>query len=427
MEIEFETNADIGLVVLSGRFDTHGANQLDQELAGDIAKTRALCFDLTDVPYISSAAIQILARELQRLGSSELMALVNPGKYAREVLRVTAVERLFHIYPNRGKALMALRGRLAGGYRTSAGEEETDIGSFSYTSGSDVPAGLDVLGDIADVLHARVTPESLVLKKFSETEYSIGMGALGGSADESAPLLGEMITAGGAMVWLPTDGNDTPDFLIPRSDSELVGIWTAFNASLAGAFNEYCLFRAATEHGASLGDLYTQLFDRARARRGNQAAVVAVAMRAQLTDVYASGVTRAPIRSFAPADGRMIIARENLADWFKPDAEPRRHNVTALCVGFGLNLEADLRGYNKKNLDAVFYIHPANVGDRKHLLHNHGVMFETLPLPAADAALEDVMLKTVEKGAFIDMRCLLDTTRTSHALMGISYISHVRR
>ena len=427
MEIKFETSADIGLVVLSGRFDTHGSNQFDEELAGDIANTRALCVDLTDVPYMSSAAIRILARELQRLGSSELLALVNPAKYVREVLRVTGVERLFRIYPSRGEALMALRGRLAGGYRAGAGEEDTDIGTFTYTSGSNVPTGLDILGNVADVLHARVTAESLVLKKFSETEYSIGLGAMGGSGDESAPLLGEMITVGGTMVWLPTDGNDTPDFLIPRADSDLVGIRTAFNASLVGAFNEYCLFRASTGNGAALGDVYTHLFNRARAQRGDRAAVVAVAMCANLTEVYGSGITKAPIQSLAPADGRMIIEPDHIADWFEADAAPRRHNVTALCVGFGVNLEADLAGYDKEDLDAVFYIHPANVGSKKHLLHNHAVMFEPLPLPAPDAALEDVIPQTVEKGAFTDMRHLLDTTRTNHALIGVSYVSHLRR
>ena len=427
MEIEFETNAEIGLVVLAGRFDTHGSKQFDERLAGAIGETKALCIDLRDVPYISSAAIRILARELQRLGSSELMALVNPGKYAREVLRVTGVERLFRIYGNRGEALMALRGRLAGGYRAGAGEEETDIGTFTYTSGSNVPTGLDILGNVADVLHARVTAESLVLKKFSETEYSIGLGAMGGSPDESAPLLGEMVTVGGTMVWLPTDGHDTPDFLVPRSDSELVGIRTAFNASLVGAFNEYCLFRASTGPGAAMGEIYTQLFNRARAQRGDQAAVVAIAMCANLTEVYGSGVTKAPIQSFAPADGRMIIEPDLIKQWFEADTEPRRHNVTALCVGFGLNLEADLGGYKKEDLDAVFYVHPANVGDKKHLLHNHAVMFEPLPLPADDAALEDVILETVEKGTFTDMRHLLDTTRINHALIGVSYISYVRR
>jgi len=43
-------------------------------------------------------------------------------------------------------------------------------------------------------------------KKFSEVTYSLGLGALGADVNEAMPLLGEMITLHGSMVWLPTDG-----------------------------------------------------------------------------------------------------------------------------------------------------------------------------------------------------------------------------
>ena len=427
MEIECHINADIALVVLKGRFDAHGASQFDGQMTPDVLSAKALCIDLADVDYISSAGVHILVRELKRLDRPELIALVNPGKYVREVLRVTGVERLFRIYGKRGEAMMALRGRLSGGYRRKHGEETTPLGTFMYQTGSDVPTGLDVIGNVADVLHARVTSQMLVNKRFSEKEYSIGLGALGASAEDCMPLLGEMITVGGTMVWLPTDGNDTPDFLIPQSDSELIRIRTAFNAALVGAFNEYCLFRAAGARGATLDQLYAHLFDHARAQRGESAGVLALAMCARFTTVYGSGVTRAPISADAPRDGEMIIAPGHMDEWFEADRNPRHTNVTALVVGFGANLEADLSAYERGNLDAVFYIHPANVGDRKRLLHNHAVLFDPLPLPPDDAALEDVTRHTVDNGSFIDMRHLLDTTRVNHALIGVSYIEHIHR
>ena len=427
MEIELQHDGDIGLIVLYGRFDAHGAGELEKQLAAEQRKAEAVCIDLAEVVYISSAGIGVLVSQLKRLPSPELLALVNPGEYVREVLRVSGTERLFHIYPNQLAALDALRGRIAGGFRKAHGEEKTPLGTFSYKTGSDAPTTLDIVGDIADVLHARVTPESLVLRKFSETEYSIGLGAMGGSGDDCAPFLGEMITVGGTMVWLPTDGNDTPDFLIPRADSELVGIRTAFNASLAGAFNEYCLFRAASPRGATMGEIYAQLFSHARAERRDRAGVIALAMCANLKEVYGSGVKIAPIQDFATRDGEMIIAPEHIGRWFAADTESRHAEVTALTVGFGANLEADLSRFSKEDLDAVFYIHPANVGAKKQLLHNHGVIFEELPWAGEDAAFEDVVAATVESGTFKDMRHLLDTTRMVRALIGISYISDIRR
>ena len=73
-----------------------------------------------------------------------------------------------------------------------------------------------VTGDIKDVLYSRVTREKLFSKTFSEAEYSIGLGALGDDVDDYYTMMGEMITIGGTMVWLPTDGNDTPIFSFQR-------------------------------------------------------------------------------------------------------------------------------------------------------------------------------------------------------------------
>lgn len=69
------------------------------------------------------------------------------------------------------------------------------------------------------MLYARLGEEDIRSRRFSKTEYSIGLGALGMSVNDCMPFLGEMITIGGTMVWLPTDGNDTPDFLIPKRDT----------------------------------------------------------------------------------------------------------------------------------------------------------------------------------------------------------------
>ena len=57
------------------------------------------------------------------------------------------------------------------------------------------------------------------------------------------------MTIGGTMVWLPTDGNDTPDFLSPKKDTGEIVIYTGVNAALEGEFNDvvvggYCRERS---------------------------------------------------------------------------------------------------------------------------------------------------------------------------------------
>jgi len=75
---------------------------------------------------------------------------------------------------------------------------------------------LKVMGDVRDVLYSRITPAHIASKPFSQTEYSIGLGALGDKPEDYLPLLGEMMTIGGNMVWLPADGHDSPDYLLPK-------------------------------------------------------------------------------------------------------------------------------------------------------------------------------------------------------------------
>ena len=63
------------------------------------------------------------------------------------------------------------------------------------------------------------------------------------------PLMGEMITLYGSMVWLPTDGNNTPDFLTPLDPDSDVAVYTGFNVTLDGPFNEYFTLETSRPDG----------------------------------------------------------------------------------------------------------------------------------------------------------------------------------
>ena len=71
------------------------------------------------------------------------------------------------------------------------------------------PPVLRVVGDLNKVLYTKISEADIRKKKFSEVTYSLGLGALGADVKEAMPLMGEMITLYGSMVWLPTDGNNT--------------------------------------------------------------------------------------------------------------------------------------------------------------------------------------------------------------------------
>jgi anti-anti-sigma factor len=420
MEIQTQTIGNTLVITLDGRLDAHGTQiaQRTLEMLSD-ASVENIVLDLNRVPYLSSAGLRFFLMVHKWCAAWEgRFALVGLQDYCREVLKIGGLEGMFAIHADLDEALAALDAREA--------VYETECGRFGVTPGARKSGAIEVLGRIEEVLASSITPDRVWSKAFSAKEYSLGLGALGPTTNDVMPLLGEMITIGGTMVWLPTDGNDTPDFLIPRADSETVTIRTGFNASIAGPFNEFMQFRSKSEDGATLSEIYRAVFDLAKGRRSDFRGAVGLAMRAEVSAVYGAGVRKSPIRENAPANGEWITHPSNFDEWFEFDVEPRHRGVTGLICGAGLDLTEDLSVFNQEYLHSTFYLNPANRGSATEMLHNHGVFFSGLPFPDSSTELENEIAAVVEAGDFIDMRHLLDATRVTRALIGVVYVSDFR-
>jgi hypothetical protein len=275
-------------------------------------------------------------------------------------------------------------------------------------------------------LHADLGENEIASKTFSETEYSIGCGALGDELEDYYPIMGEMITIGGTMVWLPTDGNDTPDFLIPRRASGAVTIRTGFNACVAGGFDEYFLINSVDPKGIPIDQLYRTIFDSAKKRRANYRGVVGLAGRAEFSEVFGAGIRKSPISRFKPENGETILHPSNINNWFSGDQVPRLRNVTGLLCGIGVDLTSDLSTFDPAHVDRAFYRHPDNTAGKPHLLHNHSVFFTKQSFPETMVNLAGEIQSVVENGDFKDMRHLLDQSRVTKAFLGLSYTQQIR-
>jgi anti-anti-sigma factor len=427
MNLSFTREVPLLIGTLAGRLDAFGAGEFQKALAAEFtAGLTHLVLDLNEVAYLSSAGVRALllaAKQADDHGGSLALARLQP--YCREVLETTGFAETFPTYPSLEEARAAC-GRTGTRLPWSKAEPaETEAGRFRFRRLREGPAAARVAGDVKDVLHARVTPAQLHAKRFFETEYSIGLGALGAKTEDFFPILGEMITVGGTMVWLPTDGHDTPDFLIPRKDRDAVMIRTAFNVSLAGGFHEEALFESAAPEGATMAELYRALFALARTRRPDFKGILGLALRAQMPAVFGSGVRKAPIADLAPVNGKMITHASNLAEWFDADAIPRHRNVTGLIVGCGADLTADLSDYDEEQLNRIFYLNPTNVGSRDQLLHNHVALFSEQPFHPEPESLEQEIRAVVQAGDFLDMRHLQDNSRVTRALLGLLYVQTI--
>jgi anti-anti-sigma factor len=432
---------DVLVVEPVGRLDGRGADALSQTLVMSVTPAvKHVVLDLTGVVYLSSAALRVFVstyKDRKAAGGSLVLAAV--PEYAHSVLEIAGFAGVLPMAATVSDALAGLAttspqtdsaGAAAVSTHSSPADQRietivTDKGTLRIQRGHDGPGFIEVAGDINDVLASRVTPAHVFSKQFSHKAYSIGLGGLGAQLDDYFTLMGEMITIGGTMVWLPCDGHSQPDFLIPKNDSGQVLMRTGFNASLAGEFHDYVSFTSAKPEGVTMAELYRLLFEQAKKRRPDFKGALGFAMRAEMPAVFGAGVVKAPVEANKPANGKFITDPSNFTEWFEFDKEPRHRGVTGLVAGCGIDLTCDLSGFTQEFLQKTFYYNPANTGAADLTLHNHVVAFNPQPL-AEGFDLEAGIAAVVDKGEFLDMRHMLDASTVSRAIIGLIYVDDFR-
>ncbi len=414
----------IAVAKIEGRLDGFGVKEATMAISSH-DKAQKLVVDCTEMSYISSAGVRVLLglqKAATASGGAVALAAVQP--FCVSVLEMSGLAGMIPVFATAEEAAKELREHEGAGAVAERGE--TPAGSFVFHPVGNGAGTIDILGDIANVIDCAISEELVVGKPFFETEYSLGLGALGAQPSDYLPVLGEAIMVAGTMVWLPTDGNDTPDYMTPRKASTKVVLHTGFNASLRGGFNEFAEFSSPQDKPASIREIYRGLFDLAKKRRSDFRGVIGLAMRAEVHEAFGAGITKSPLLVNRPANGKPITDASNFGEWFESDATPRNQGTTALICGAGEDLTADLSGIDQDRLRRMFYVNPANRGTQTEVLHNHAVFFRGAPEPAGSHDMDVEMRRVVDAGEFVDMRHLLDQTTVNSALIAVSYVQEVR-
>jgi anti-anti-sigma factor len=431
MEARSEKKDGVVLLFVSGRLDAFGAQQMEhwaKEALSDDDKD--LVIDLAGSSYLSSGGIRVfngLKKEMKR--RSGRFALASVGEYPKKVLDMAGFLSVFDIFPDTGAAVLdiahkrknpSLFGELFHKKIIADGVQLT-IEPGRILS----PSVLRVTGNLDNVLYSRITECDIKQKKFSEVTYSLGLGALGADTKEAMPLLGEMITLHGSMVWLPTDGNFTPDFLTPSDTGSGVPVYTGYNITLDGPFAEYFTLDTEDPRGVSLSDIYKAIFSSAQERVKGYKGVVAVAVWGVIAGFASSGIKKAPVATAAPPGGVSIMAPSQVHDWIASDSGKSYKGDTLVSFGIGIDLSRGTTSFRPEILSALYYSNPLNTGAAKQMyLHNHGVVFKNVPYDAS-LDLNSQVKKIVTDGEFVDMRHLLDSTRLRKAKIGVAYIQDI--
>jgi anti-anti-sigma factor len=424
MKIEITGKSGVRVAELSGRLDGFGAKEAEKSIASQTIDA-PLVLDCKELSYLSSAGVRfLLGVQKAASESGAAFALAGLQPFCASVLEMSGLSGMIPVYASAADAVRALQ---AGSAAMEEGERrETAAGTFVFHTVGSTTGTIDILGEVGNVIDCAITQDSVVGKPFFETEYSLGVGALGGKPEDYLPLMGEAIMVAGAMVWLPTDGNNTPDYMIPRKASTTVVMQTGFNASIRGGFNEFVEFKAAPGRPASVRDIYRALFDLARTRRPEYRGVLGLGMRAEIHEAFGAGIMKSPLLSNRPANGKMITDPSNYDAWFESDKIPRNQGTTALICGAGEDLTADLSQIDQELLRRMFYINLANKASQNEVLHNHAVFFRNAPAPGGTRDMDVEMRRVVDEAEFVDMRHLLDQTTIVSALIGVSYVQEVR-
>ena len=101
-------------VVLDGRFDIQGAQEVDARFAELAESSKALIVDLAKVSFLASLGVRTLmlsAKTLIRRGAD--MAVCGANENVEKVLRSTGFNEVAGLYPDFDSAARTLKERLA--------------------------------------------------------------------------------------------------------------------------------------------------------------------------------------------------------------------------------------------------------------------------------------------------------------------------
>ena len=110
MEIDVgEASGGIAFVILRGRLDTAGANDIDLKFNAIAGTRRAVVVDLSQVDFLASLGIRVLvlgARAVKNKGGK--LVILSPNDGVRSALSAARTDTLIPIFPDRAAAMAAV-------------------------------------------------------------------------------------------------------------------------------------------------------------------------------------------------------------------------------------------------------------------------------------------------------------------------------
>lgn len=426
-------NADDKVLVVApkGRLDAHGANGLQDAFDANLtSSTLCVVVDMEAIDYVSSSGLRVFLavyKKLRSVGGELVICRIQP--YCRQVLEMTGFIGSFQIFPTSAEAL-EFCGRIVRGRRNA---EDWDCmeqaflkcGRVRFFKGDSTGGKVVVDGDMRKILRSGITLPDMSERPIVPGEFIMGVGGLGVDNDGCRKIMGEFLSTGSALAWLPTDGNGTPDFLARRSDAGSVMTRSAFSVAFSGGFDDYLLFDADKAEGATLDELYDSLFELYSKRGGGFGGMLGLVMRAQVSSFYGSALIRAPIAELAPSDGLGILAPSNFGQWLESDSSPRHSHATAVVCGIGVDPVACASAFDEEAVARCFPVGLIQKTEGRLVTMDKAMLFSMMPFDDKDVMLESALARLRDEGNFLDVRGMLGNSTIVKALIGVLRIKEL--
>lgn len=439
MEIIARRSGEHLVLTLAGRMDGTGALEVARAIQQNLNDhDTAIIFDLGGVDYLSSAGLRVLQDSILKMKERKGQVVVcRLQDFVRKLLSSGGFLTILPVYPTVDLALAGTAKKTP----SPAGETRIEGDGWSITPVhlSDNPCILAVNGNLHKALLGNVTKEDIRPFQGSAKGFCVGIGAMGKDRDMAAPLLGEMVTFGRAVYWIPTDGYLNTDFFT-HEDLKSSGMksFVLFNVAFTGPFTDMLRISSEKPEGMTLAEVYEGIFRYAQQKYPQFKGICAVTMKATIGALYSSDMKTSLLAASADKKisapvampgGRTVTELpfdHTVAEKISViDVQGKYHGNVLISVGYGIDLNVARKAFSPESLAPLYFTDERTRGDAP-FLYNKGVVFKDLPWDNA-ADFETQLGTVTEAKASAAMHNLLNMTRVRSAMVGISPVSSIRQ
>jgi len=389
MEITREQSGDSLELKIKGRLDGYWADHLSTTLEEVIREgAHQVRLNLAEVSYLSSAGIRVLVMFYKQLKSIQgSFAIASPSESVRKVLELAGLSALLVSGAPPAQTVVA-----PAAAQIKRLERESAI--FEIFPGGESAHALKcrVVGEPELLVGCRFRQPSCRSIAFPDSTFAVGLGAFGNDFEDCRDRFGEFLAVAGAAAYLPTDGTNTPDYLI-ATRGFVPELKVLYCIAGEGQFAQLARFEAKKEAGAvALSEVVDACLEIGAAD------TVGIVMLAE-----SAGLVGAALRRSPAVNGSKTAPYEHpeIREWLSFTAERAHVKSLALVVGVAA----------RKEQQALLPVIRPLGREPWPAGHFHAAAFSYRPLKKGEIDLRSAVSTVFESATLRDVLHLLNDDR----------------